>query len=60
MPPPPKSRGLIAFSLFFGWFLRNPRGHPYHPDVSKDSQAEEVFKSIRQAYEIGNLFAFVI
>ncbi|ONH94206.1 hypothetical protein PRUPE_7G004300 [Prunus persica] len=24
----------------------------YHPDVSKDSQAEEVFKSIRQAYEI--------
>ncbi|XP_068341073.1 uncharacterized protein [Pyrus communis] len=24
----------------------------YHPDVSKDSQAGEVFKSIRQAYEI--------
>ncbi|KAM2565099.1 hypothetical protein TB1_007774 [Malus domestica] len=24
----------------------------YHPDVSKDSQAGEVFKSIRQAYEV--------
>lgn len=26
----------------------------YHPDVSKDSQAEEVFKSIRQAYEVSS------
>lgn len=29
----------------------------YHPDVSKDSQTGEVFKSIRRAYEVSNPYS---
>ncbi|KAL6228544.1 hypothetical protein ACLB2K_002492 [Fragaria x ananassa] len=32
----------------------------FHPDVCKDSQAEQVFKSIRQAYEVPLLFCYIL
>lgn len=31
----------------------------YHPDVSKDSQAADAFKSIRHAYEVSILYTTI-
>lgn len=29
----------------------------YHPDVSKDSRAADLFKSVRHAYEVSNRYS---